>query len=170
VPALSDDSSAQGRGLLSATTVYLQAPPQTVLPKPEHRPNCRCPVNNYRVVVGKSLSWREWVGWAPIMEHRMLLSATLGFGPLITHTKTISSPSFLYSSQHTFNDLRFHRARNPTRREARRGPRRPEARGPRSEVRDRGVSARSKPKVCVTHEVSKQIQHKPVIFIVIQSS
>ena len=56
----SDDSSAQGRGLSSATTVYLQAPPQTVLPKPEHRPNCRCPVNNYRVVVGKSLSWREW--------------------------------------------------------------------------------------------------------------
>ena len=39
----SDDSSAQGRGLSSATTVYLQAPPQTALPKPEHRPNCRCP-------------------------------------------------------------------------------------------------------------------------------
>ena len=34
----SDDSSAQGRGLSSATTLYLQAPSQTALPKPEHRP------------------------------------------------------------------------------------------------------------------------------------
>ena len=59
----SDDSSAQGRGLSSATTVYLQAPPQTVLPKPEHRPNCRCPVNNYRVVVGNlSLGGNGWDG------------------------------------------------------------------------------------------------------------
>ena len=49
---MSDDSSAQGRGLSSATTVYLQAPSQTILPKPDHRPNCRCPVNNTRVVVG----------------------------------------------------------------------------------------------------------------------
>ena len=58
----SDDSSAQGRGLSSATTVYLQAPPQAVLPKPEHRPNCRCPVNNYRVVVGK-ISLLAGMGW-----------------------------------------------------------------------------------------------------------
>ena len=55
--------SAQGRGLSSATTVYLQAPPQTALPKPEHRPNCRCPVNNYRVVVGNlSLGGNGWDG------------------------------------------------------------------------------------------------------------
>ena len=56
-------SSAQGRGLSSATTVYLQAMPQTALPKPEHRPNCRCPVNNYRVVVGNlSLGGNGWDG------------------------------------------------------------------------------------------------------------
>ena len=102
----SDDSSAQGRGLSSATTVYLQAPPPTALPKPEHRPNCRCPVNNTRVVVGESLSWRA-PGGMGAKEHRMLLSVTLCFGPLTTHTKTISSPSFLYSSPHTL-------ARSPT--------------------------------------------------------
>ena len=60
---VSGDSSAQGRGLSSATTVYLQAPPQAALPKPEHRPNCRCPVNNYRVVVvNLSLGGNGWDG------------------------------------------------------------------------------------------------------------
>ena len=54
--AASGDSSAQGKGLSSATTVYLQAPPQTALPKPEHRPNCRCPVNNYGVIGSRLVS------------------------------------------------------------------------------------------------------------------
>ena len=83
----SDDSSAQGRGLSSATTVYLQTPPQTVLPKPEHRPNCRCPVNNYRVVVGKSLSRREWE-W----DNRVYISRQIG----LFHTQT----AFSYAKVH----------------------------------------------------------------------
>ena len=60
---LSDDSFAQGRGLSSATTFYLQAPPPTVLPKPEHRPYCRCPVKNSRVVVQKVQKGGLWEGW-----------------------------------------------------------------------------------------------------------
>ena len=80
----SDDSSAQGRGLSSATTFYLQAPPPTALPKPEHRPNCRCPVNNSRVVVGGKPSWRALGGMGG-KEHRMLLSVTPCFCSTTTH-------------------------------------------------------------------------------------
>ena len=46
-------------------------------------------------------------------------------------------------------DLRFHRARDPTRREARRGPKRPEARGPRP-WRERPVTAQG---LCHTRSV-----------------
>ena len=114
----SDDSSAQGRGLSSATTVYLQAPPQTALPKPEHRPNCRsncrCPVNNTRVVVLENLclGGNGWDGYQRTPNasrcHSQLGQRTLNaslchsqLGPLTTHTKTISSPTFCFPSPHS---------------------------------------------------------------------
>ena len=64
-------------------------------------------------------------------------------------------------------DLRFHRARDPTRREARRGPKRPEARGPRPR-RERPVTAQG---LCHTRSVqtnttqARYIYRHPVIMI-----
>ena len=99
-PAGSDDSSAQGRGLSSATTVYLQVPPQAVLPRPEHRPNCRWSGEQLSgcCCIISLLAGMGGMGTPGHTGHRMLLSITLCFGPVIIHSKTISSPSFLPSS------------------------------------------------------------------------
>ena len=98
--AASDGSSAQGRGLSSATTVYLQVPPQAVLPRPEHRPNCRWSGEQLSGCCCKIslLAGMGGMGTDGHTGHRMLLSITLCFGPVIIHSKTISSPSFLPSS------------------------------------------------------------------------
>ena len=96
----SDDSSAQGRGLSSATTVYLQAPPQ----RPCLNQSTALTVGVRRTTVGLLLEnlclGGLWVGWVP-KNTECFLSVTLCCGPLTTHTKTIFSPSFLYSSPHT---------------------------------------------------------------------
>ena len=39
------------------------------------------------------------------------------------------------------------------------------ARGPRSEVRDCGVSARSQPKVCVTREVANKYSRESILYL-----
>ena len=88
----------------------LQAPPPAVLPKPDHRPKCRRPVNNmvnnYRVVERKArLAGSGLVGGK---EHRMLLSVTLCFCTTTTQNKTVSSPSFLYSSPQTVSPSPTH--------------------------------------------------------------
>ena len=88
VPAggLSDDSSAQGRGLSSATTVYLQAPPPTALPKPEHRPHYGwCPVNNYRAVVVLLCFGGLWVGW--VAKNTECFSPSLSASVHYQHTQ-----------------------------------------------------------------------------------
>ena len=54
----------------------LQAPPPAAMPKPDYRPNCRCPVNNYRVVV-RGRPERRAPGPAGGKEHRMHLFVTL---------------------------------------------------------------------------------------------
>ena len=69
--------------------------------------------NNYRVVVRGRPYWRALGvgGKEHGKQHRILLSVTLCLCPIITHAKTISSPSFcilchvhLLLGQHTFND------------------------------------------------------------------
>ena len=51
------------------------------------------------------------MGWD---GHRMLLSVTLGFGPITTHTKTISSPSFCFPSPHSIVTCCDHDAHPPS--------------------------------------------------------
>ena len=73
------DSSAQGRSLGRQLRLNLQAPPPAALPKPDHRPNCRCPVNNSRGGVVQKLQKerRAAPGGMGVKEQRMHLSVTL---------------------------------------------------------------------------------------------
>ena len=89
-----------GKRLSSATAVHLQAPPQTALPKPEHRPNCRCPVKPIGLLLEVSLlAGMGGMGTHASNGrdgHRMLLSVTLGFGPITTHTQNDFFALFLF--------------------------------------------------------------------------
>ena len=67
----------------------LQAPPPAALPKPDHRPNCRCQVGSYRVVV-RGRPERRAPGGMGGKEHRMHLSVTL----LLLHNSNIKNDCF----------------------------------------------------------------------------